>query len=79
MDKEITEMEDEDDEEEDTGEEEEDGEEEEEEEEEGEEGREKDVMICSHVDAIKNSWHLYEPEDPLHSLIKRAIDNTPVS
>ena len=31
-----------------------------------------------HVDAIAATWHLWEPTDPVHVLIKRAIDNTPV-
>ena len=34
--------------------------------------------LVVHVDMICNSWSNWEPVDPVHCLIKRAIDNTPV-
>ena len=38
-----------------------------------------DLTLVRHVDAIAPTWHLWNPEDPVHQLIKRAIDNTPVA
>lgn len=32
--------------------------------------------LVQHVNAIVKTWHLWCPEDPVHQLIKRAIDNT---
>ena len=64
--------------EEDEGDEEEEEEEEEEAEEEGEEEGEEpcpeDVQLCKHVDAVVERWHLWNPEDPVYSMLKRAID-----
>jgi Mg-chelatase subunit ChlI len=63
---------------------EEEGEEEEESEEEGEEGDQeggeegKDASLVKHVDTIVSAWSLWQPEDPIHSMLKRAIDATPV-
>ena len=49
-------------------------------EEEGEEGDEegKDASLVKHVDTIVSAWSLWQPEDPIHSMLKRAIDATPV-
>jgi histone H3/H4 len=56
-----------------------------EEEDEGEEVEEeeckrdpKDVQLARNVDCIVNVWDKWQPEDPVHQLLKRAIDNTPV-
>lgn len=38
-----------------------------------------DVDLVRRVDAIVDCWHLWAPDDPVHQLIKRAIDSTPVS
>ena len=32
--------------------------------------------LVRHVNAIVETWHLWCPEDPVHQLIKRAIDST---
>lgn len=57
--------------------------EEEEEEDEGEEEQckrdPKDVQLAHNVDCIVNVWDKWQPEDPVHQLLKRAIDNTPVT
>ena len=37
-----------------------------------------DVALVRHVDAVVHAWHLWEPTDAVHVLIKRAIDQTPV-
>lgn len=50
----------------------------EEEECEGEEASAADVALVRHVDAIVDAWPLWEPIDPVHVLIKRAIDRTPL-
>lgn len=38
-----------------------------------------DLQLVRNVDAVASVWHLWCPDDPVHCLIKRAIDNTPVS
>lgn len=38
----------------------------------------RDVQLVKHVDAIVATWSKWVPEDPVHQLIKRAIDQTPV-
>ena len=38
-----------------------------------------DLALARHVDSVAATWALWAPEDPVHQLIKRAIDNTPVS
>ena len=72
---------------------EEDEEEEEEEEEEDEEDEEDEECETSvdaaasprsrglvrHVDAVVQTWHLWTPTDPVHVLVKRAIDRTSVT
>ena len=50
--------------------------EEESDEEEGEEPEARDVQLVRHVDTIAQHWHLWQPTDPVHQMIKRAIDNT---
>lgn len=56
-------------------------------EEEGEEeGKEEDDATCDpdpafaqlvrHVDAIEQTWHLWNPTDPVHQRIKQSIDAT---
>ena len=57
---------------------EEEGEEEEEEEEEEEGSYRSDPNIVSKVNRICDSWANWNPTDPVHILIKRAIDHTPV-
>lgn len=37
---------------------------------------ESDTQLAKHVDVIAQTWHLWEPDDPVHRLIKEAIDNT---
>ena len=37
-----------------------------------------DVQLARNVDVVVQHWDLWNPEDPVHALIKRAIDNTPV-
>ena len=32
--------------------------------------------LVKHVDEIVAKWHLWEPEAPVHALVKRAIDGT---
>lgn len=39
---------------------------------------EADVALARHVDAIVAAWPLWTPDDPVHVLIKRAIDQTSV-
>lgn len=39
---------------------------------------ERDHQLRRNVQTIVAHWHLWKPEDPVHQLIKRAIDNTPV-
>lgn len=39
---------------------------------------ESDTQLARHVDVIAQTWHLWEPDDPVHRLIKEAIDNTAV-
>lgn len=39
----------------------------------------KDIQLAHNVDCIVNVWDKWQPEDPVHQLLKRAIDNTPVS
>jgi cobalamin biosynthesis protein CobT len=36
----------------------------------------RDLQLVRHVDTIAQNWHLWQPEDPVHQLIKRAIDHT---
>ena len=59
------------------------GEEEEGEEEEGEEEdltpTDADRQLRRNVDTVAQHWSRWDPDDPVHILIKRAIDNTPVS
>jgi hypothetical protein len=38
-----------------------------------------DIQLRHNVDTVAKSWTLWEPDDPVHQLIKRSIDNTPVS
>ena len=45
-------------------------------EEETEEAHARDVQLVKHVDTIAQHWHLWQPQDPVHQLIKRAIDHT---
>ena len=64
---------------------------EEEEEEEDEEGEEEgseecieepspiDLALVDHVDKIDETWNSWKPTDPLHAMLKRAIDATPVA
>ena len=33
--------------------------------------------LSGHVDIIHDAWHLWNPTDPVHCMIKRAIDNCP--
>jgi Mg-chelatase subunit ChlI len=72
--------EDESDEDDESGEEEESGEDDESEEQEfkGDATDPRDVQLVKHVDAIVATWNKWVPEDPVHLLIKRAIDQTPV-
>ena len=35
------------------------------------------LALVRHVDAIVDVWHLWTPDDPVHQLVKRAIDNVP--
>ena len=37
-----------------------------------------DVQLAHNVDSIVNAWDKWQPNDPVHQLLKRAIDNTPV-
>ena len=37
-----------------------------------------DPRLVTHVERIVETWPLWKPEDPVHALIKRAIDDTPV-
>jgi len=37
-----------------------------------------DVQLARNVDTVVQHWDAWHPEDPVHVLIKRAIDNTPV-
>lgn len=37
-----------------------------------------DVQLARNVDAVLQHWDAWQPDDPVHALIKRAIDNTPV-
>ena len=37
-----------------------------------------DVQLSRNVDTVVEHWHLWTPDDPVHALIKRAIDNTPL-
>jgi hypothetical protein len=37
-----------------------------------------DVQLARNVDTVVQHWNAWHPEDPMHALIKRAIDNTPV-
>lgn len=37
-----------------------------------------DVQLARNVDTVVQHWDAWNPEDPVHALIKRAIDNTPV-
>jgi hypothetical protein len=39
----------------------------------------KDVQLAHNVDCIVNVWDKWRPEDQVHQLLKRAIDNTPVT
>ena len=86
---EMTRMQEEDEEEEEEDEDEEDDEDEEEEDEEEEDDEEEeeetsvadesDRQLAKHVDAIVTTWHLWEPTDPVHQLVRRAIDHTPTT
>lgn len=38
-----------------------------------------DRQLRRNVDTVAQHWCRWAPEDPVHILIKRAIDNTPVS
>lgn len=38
-----------------------------------------DRQLRRNVDTVAQHWCRWDPEDPVHILIKRAIDNTPVS
>ena len=38
----------------------------------------RDRQLRRNVQTIVDHWHLWKPTDPVHQLIKRAIDNTPV-
>ena len=62
------------------------GEEEEEDEEEEGSGDEEDLapteedrQLRRNVDTIARHWDMWTPDDPVHVLIKRAIDNTPTT
>ena len=35
-----------------------------------------DKNLVRHVDSVVSAWSMWEPTDPVHQLIKRAIDNT---
>ena len=37
-----------------------------------------DVQLARNVDTVVQHWGAWQPDDPVHALIKRAIDNTPV-
>lgn len=37
-----------------------------------------DVQLAHNVDTVVQHWDAWNPDDPVHALIKRAIDNTPV-
>lgn len=37
-----------------------------------------DVQLARNVDTVVQHWDAWNPEDPVHAIIKRAIDNTPV-
>lgn len=37
-----------------------------------------DVQLARNVDTVVQHWNAWNPDDPVHALIKRAIDNTPV-
>lgn len=37
-----------------------------------------DVQLARNVDTVVQHWDAWQPDDPVHALIKRAIDNTPV-
>ena len=54
------------------------------EEEEADGGRDEEVpahdfALVKQVDTIEQTWELWSPTDPMHLLLKHAIDNTPVS
>ena len=36
-----------------------------------------DVQLRRNVQTVVNTWHLWSPTDPVHVLVKNAIDNTP--
>ena len=62
------------------------GEEEEDESGEEEESGEEDLtptpadhQLRRHMETVASVWHRWDPEDPVHVLLKRAIDNTPTS
>ena len=38
----------------------------------------RDVQLVRHVDTIVATWDKWAPDDPVHQLIKRAIDQTPL-
>ena len=38
-----------------------------------------DVQLAKNVDCVVKNWDIWNPEDPVYALIKRAIDNTPIS
>jgi hypothetical protein len=44
----------------------------------GDDGGPRDLALARHVDAIVAAWPQWQPEDPLHRLIKRSIDDTAV-
>ena len=50
----------------------------EEDEEEGEDPTEADICLARNVDDVVMRWPLWQPEDPVHQLIKRSIDQTPL-
>ena len=75
-DKEEEGEEEEEDEEEEEGEEEEEDEEDESDEEEAAHADPLDVQLAKNVDTVVNVWHLWSPADPVHIVLKRAIDNT---
>lgn len=35
-----------------------------------------DVRLVHNVNTVVRVWHLWQPDDPVHALLKRAIDNT---
>ena len=37
-----------------------------------------DVQLARNVDTVVHHWDAWRPDDPVHALIKHAIDNTPV-